>query len=320
LGQMTRLVDDLLDVSRISLGKIELRRQRLELASVVRAAMETCRPLADRSGHDVTAELPPEPIHLDGDPVRLAQVLGNLLNNACKFTEPPGRIRLTAARDGDDVVIRVEDAGVGIPRDKLESVFELFTQVNTTLERAHGGLGIGLTLVRRLVKMHGGAVTAHSDGPGRGSQFVVRLPVATSVNGKPTAAGPAASDDERFRTILRRILVVDDNRDAAESLGVLLEHLGASVTVVHDGPAALAALEAHRPTAVLLDIGMPGMDGYEVARRMRARPGGAALLLIALTGWGQAQDQALSRQAGFDHHLVKPADIEQLQALLGDVG
>jgi PAS domain S-box-containing protein len=318
LGQMTRLVDDLLDVSRISLGKIELRRQRLELASVVRAAMETCRPLADRSGHDVTAELPPEPIHLDGDPVRLAQVLGNLLNNACKFTEPPGRIRLTAARDGDDVVIRVEDAGVGIPRDKLESVFELFTQVNTTLERAHGGLGIGLTLVRRLVKMHGGAVTAHSDGPGRGSQFVVRLPVATSVNGKPTAAGPAASDDERFRTILRRILVVDDNRDAAHSLARLLKLDGHDVHTAHDGEEAVAAARNVNPDLILLDIGLPKLNGYDACRKIR-QLAGPRPVVVALTGWGQAEDRQRSRDAGFDVHLVKPVDYQRLTALVNDL-
>ena len=230
-----------------------------------------------------------------------------------KYTDAGGQIVLRARREGDAAVVSVRDNGIGIEARMLPHVFELFMQIDPSV-RSQGGLGIGLALVQSLVGMHGGSVAASSPGLGHGCEFVVRLPLARRAAAvrAPPRAPPAPAQ--------RRILIVDDNRDAAESLGVLLEFLGASVMVVHDGPAALAALDVHRPSAVLLDIGMPGMDGYEVARRMRARPDGGALLLIALTGWGQAQDQALSRQAGFDHHLVKPADIEQLQALLGRVG
>jgi CheY-like chemotaxis protein len=287
----------------------------MRLNDVLTSAVETSRPLIEAGGHRLELDIPDEPLLLDADAVRLAQVFANLLNNAAKYTDAGGHIVLRARREGDQAVIAVRDNGIGIEPRMLPHVFELFMQVDPSV-RSQGGLGIGLALVKSLVGMHGGSVVASSPGLGRGSEFVVRLPLARLPAGEVPAGAPAAG----AARAPRRILVVDDNRDAAESLGVLLEHLGASVTVVHDGPAALAALEAHRPTAVLLDIGMPGMDGYEVARRMRARPGGAALLLIALTGWGQAQDQALSRQAGFDHHLVKPADIEQLQALLGDVG
>ena len=316
IDQLVHLVDDLLEISRISGGKIELRRSVVRLRDVLSSAVETSRPPIEAGRHRLELDIPDEPLLLDADAVRLAQVFSNLLNNAAKYTDAGGRIVLHARREGGEAVVAVRDNGIGIAPRMLPHVFELFMQVDPSV-RSQGGLGIGLALVKSLVGMHGGSVVASSPGLGRGSEFVVRLPLAYQAAAEPVPAGGAAAGVGRAPC---RVLVVDDNRDAAESLGVLLEFLGASVMVVHDGPAALAALDVHQPTAVLLDIGMPGMDGYEVARRMRARPDGGALLLIALTGWGQAQDQALSRQAGFDHHLVKPADIEQLQALLGNIG
>jgi two-component system CheB/CheR fusion protein len=310
--QMTRLVDDLLDVSRITRGKIMLRRERVELAAVVSSAVEASRPLVEKWGHELTVKLPPEPVHLEADPTRLAQVLSNLLNNAAKYTDQGGRIALTAAREGDALLIRVRDSGVGIPREMLPHVFEMFTQVDGSLERSQGGLGIGLTLVRSLVQMHGGTVTAHSDGPGKGSEFVVRLPLAgaardrgpQAANGSPAAAPPRS-----------RILVVDDNRDAADSLAMLLRLSGHEVHVAHDGLEAMGTAAVFRPDVVLLDIGLPKLNGYEAGRRIR-RERGDGVVLIALTGWGQEEDRARSKEAGFDHHLTKPVNLDALQQLL----
>ncbi len=312
VGHMVRLVDDLLEVSRITRGKIELRKERVELAAVVRSAVETSRPLIEAARHGLTVSLPPGPVPLEADPVRLAQVVANLLNNAAKYTEECGQIWLAARRDGGAAVVSVRDSGVGIRADVLPRVFDLFAQADGTLQRAQGGLGIGLTLVKRLVEMHGGTVTAHSEGPGKGSEFVVRLPLAGEA--RPAAAAPQAGEPPAAAA--RRILVVDDNRDAADSLGLLLRFLGHEVRVAHDGPAALEAARAWRPAVVLLDIGMPGMDGYAVARALRALPELEGVVLIALTGWGQEEDRRRSRAAGFDHHLIKPVDLEALQALL----
>jgi CheY-like chemotaxis protein/anti-sigma regulatory factor (Ser/Thr protein kinase) len=243
-------------------------------------------------------------------------VISNLLNNAAKYTDPGGTIELRTTRDGDQLVVAVKDSGSGIPRDMLPRIFDLFTQVDRTADRAQGGLGIGLTLVKTLVEMHGGTVEAHSDGPGHGSTFTIRLPLADTArrraNGRTT---PQSTGVLRAH----RILVVDDNRDAAESLGALLRLLGADVHVVFSGPDALAAIPEYKPTAVLLDIGMQGMDGYEVARRIRSEPELAALTLIALTGWGQDEDRRRSHSAGFDHHLTKPADVLALQHLLASI-
>ena len=310
--QMVRLVDDLLEVSRITRGKIELRPERVDVATVVRSAGETSRPPIDAAGHHLRLELPPEPLLLEGDPVRLAQVFANLLNNAAKYTPAGGRIALTVRREGAMVAVAVRDTGIGIPVDMLPRVFDLFTQVDRHARQAQGGLGIGLTLVKTLVEMHGGRVEAHSDGPGRGSEFVVRLPLAAA--GAPAEA-PAAP---RVAGVLapRRVLVVDDNRDSGESLGMLLQLLGADVRIVYDGPAALEAVGTYRPAVVLLDIGMPGMDGHEVARRIRQQPELEDVTLVALTGWGQEQDRRASRSAGFDYHLVKPADLPAIEALL----
>ena len=312
VNHMVRLVDDLLEVSRITRGKIELRMEQVDLAAVVRAAVETSRPLIDAGGHALHIGLPPEPVALRADPVRLAQVIGNLLNNAAKYTPRGGHIRLEVRPGGGEVELEVRDDGVGIPHDMLGKVFDLFTQVDHTRAAAQGGLGIGLTLVRHIVELHGGRIEATSPGPDRGSSFRVRLPI---VDGQPPA--PPADEPRDLATgPSRRVLVVDDNVDAAESLGLLLRFLGAEVQVAHDGPSALAMLDSFEPELVLLDIGMPGMDGYQVAARVRALPSRRRTMLIALTGWGQSEDRERSRAAGFDEHFVKPVDISTLQSLL----
>jgi signal transduction histidine kinase/ActR/RegA family two-component response regulator len=315
VDHLVRLVDDLMEVSRITRGKIELRRERTDLARVLRAALETSQPLIDACGHRIEVELPAEPLPLDVDPVRLAQVFSNLFNNAAKYAECPGDIRVRAWRENGTVAVSVRDDGIGIDPGMLAHVFEMFAQVDGTHRRSQGGLGIGLTLVRSLVQLHGGSVSAHSEGIGRGSEFVVRLPLATGAEATTAAPEPLPTE-----TPPMRVLVVDDNRDAADSLGVLLGFLGYVVEVAHDGLGALRAVERFRPALVLLDLGMPEMDGYEVARRLRAQPDGQGLVIVALTGWGQEEDRLRSRQAGFDHHLVKPTDIDALQRLFAEVG
>ncbi|MDZ4686859.1 MAG: PAS domain S-box protein [Planctomycetaceae bacterium] len=313
LGQMVRLVDDLLDVSRITRDKLELRRERVELASIVHHAVETSRPLAEAAGHQLTVTLPPDPLYLDADPIRLAQVFGNLLSNACKYTEPGGRIDLAAERVDDSVVVRVKDTGIGIPVDKLDAVFELFAQVATALERSQGGLGIGLTLAKRLVELHGGHVEVSSDGPGTGSEFRVRLPLLIQ---PPAPLPPSTPSAEQTPIMSRRILVVDDNKDAAFTLSMLLKITGNETILAHDGLEAVAAAERFRPDLVLLDIGLPKLNGYEVARRIRAEPWGQSMVLVASTGWGQDEDRRKSQEAGFNHHLVKPIRHDDLEKLL----
>ena len=259
---------------------------------------------------------PPGPDELRADPVRLAQIFANLLNNAAKYTSPGGQIKLVVRRENGEVVISVRDTGIGIPHDMLPRVFELFTQVDRHVDRAQGGLGIGLTLVKRLVEMHNGKVEAHSEGPDRGSEFVVRLPLASVSH----ESGAQAVPTEPVTLLAsRRVLIVDDNRDAAESLGILLKLLGADVHVEYDGEAALRAVAAYRPTVVLLDIGMPGMDGHEVARQIRQQREFDDVTLIALTGWGQEEDRRDSRSAGFEYHLIKPADIGAIETLLSSI-
>jgi signal transduction histidine kinase len=314
--QLVRLVDDLLDVSRVMRGKIELRKERVELASVIARAVETVQPLLDAQEHELNVVLPPESLPLDADPVRLAQVIGNLLTNAAKYTEPRGRIRLTAQREEGAVVLRLQDTGIGIAANMLPRIFDLFVQVDHAAARSQGGLGIGLTLVKNLVEMHQGQVEAHSPGPGKGSEFVVRLPLArdpterTEENGASSAA-PSASG--------LRLLVVDDNKDAADSLAMLLRLQGHQVRVAHDGPGALEIAKEDSPDLVLLDIGMPGMDGYEVAGRMRRQFGPGNIRLAALTGWGQQEDRRRTAEAGFDYHLVKPVEPNVLENLLADL-
>jgi len=314
-GQMVRLVDDLLDVSRISRGKIELRKGRVELASVVNHAVETARPQCESMDHDLTTTLPPQPVYLNGDPMRLAQVIGNLLSNACKFTDKGGRIVLTVEQEGEQAVIRVRDTGIGIPADQLPRIFDMFMQVDTSLERSVSGLGIGLTVVKNVVEMHGGAVEAHSAGVGQGSEFVVRLPLlvdAPKPSPEPTASEPTA-------TTARRILVVDDNRDAAGSLAMLLQIIGHETHTAHDGLEAVEAAERLRPDVVLLDIGLPQLNGFDAARRIREQPWGKTMVLVAVTGWGQEEDRRKSKDAGFDAHLVKPVDYGTLMKLLGSL-
>jgi PAS domain S-box-containing protein len=312
--QMTRLVDDLLDVSRITRGKIELRKEAVELASVVRSAVEASRPLIEKWEHQLTVVVPPEPIRLEADATRLAQVLSNILTNAAKYTDQGGHIRLAVERLGDEVLVRVKDDGIGIPKDALPRIFDMFTQLPGSLDRSEGGLGIGLTLVRRLVELHGGAVEARSEGPGKGSEFIVRLPIA-----RDAARLREPSVGDLTGVAPRRILVVDDNRDAAESLGMLLEMIGNEVRLAHDGLEAVTAAAEFRPDVVLLDLGLPKLNGYEAARAIREGTGGDGVLLVALTGWGQEEDRRRSRAAGFDHHLTKPVDFEALRKLLASV-
>ena len=316
VAHMVRMVDDLLDVSRVERGTIELRRRRVDLADVVRQAAELAQPLCDRLQHRFTVTLPAQPVHVDADPTRLAQVLGNLLNNACKFTPTPGgRVELTLGREAAQAVIRVRDNGVGIAADQMARIFEMFVQVDSSLERSASGLGIGLTLVRTLVELHGGTVQAASDGVGRGSEFVIRLPAlaATSESG-PGAPEPVLG--ECAASVPRRILVVDDNRDATESLALLLQLEGHVTRAAYDGLEALEVARSFDPEIVLLDIGLPGLNGYEVAHCLRQQPGGDRLLLVALTGWGQDDDRVRTRAAGFDEHLVKPVDPALLARVL----
>ncbi len=315
LEQLVRLVDDLLDLSRITHNRIELRKRQVELASVIRQAVITAQPLADASGHTIDVSVPSEPIHLHADPVRLTQVFDNLLNNSCKYTPPGGAIRVIVQREGQNAIVTITDTGIGIPADKLQTIFDMFTQVDRSLDQSKGGLGIGLTLVKRLVEMHDGAIEARSAGEGRGSAFDVRLPALVEAS---DAATPAAGDTGTNGATYR-ILVVDDNTDSAESLAMLLELTGHQVYTAHDGHSALDVAEQRRPDVILLDIGLPMLNGYEVCRRIRQQPWGAAMVVIALTGWGQDEDRRRSQEAGFNGHLVKPVDHTHLLALLASL-
>ncbi|NML42528.1 response regulator [Ramlibacter sp. G-1-2-2] len=304
---LVRLVDDLLDLARINSGKIELRREVLDLRDVLRAAVESCQPLIDRRRHVLSIELPGEPARVDGDPVRLAQVFANLLNNAAKYTHEGGRIELRLRVADAAIEVSVSDDGVGIPPELLPQMFDLFTQAGTAPHLEQHGLGIGLFLVKGLVQMHEGHIQAQSGGPGQGSSFVVSLPRAAAVESMPAPATP--SEEPRAS---RRVLVVDDNVDAADTLSQLLEVLGHTPTTANDGASALARFDAAQPEVVLLDIGLPDMDGYEVARSIRQRVGGDSVRLVALTGWGQAEDKRRAVEAGFDEHWTKPVDVGRL--------
>jgi CheY-like chemotaxis protein len=312
LSHLVRLVDDLLDVSRITRGKIVLKLEPTDLAEVVQHALEASRPAIQQAKHRLDVTVPSEPIWVNGDPARLTQVLTNLLNNAGKYTDEGGRVTLTLARENGEAVVRVRDTGIGIPPEMLDSVFELFTQVDRSLDRAQGGLGIGLTLVKRLVTKHGGKVEAHSGGLGQGSEFVVRLPVMaeapSAVTSKPTGRPEAGG--------CLRVLLVDDNVDGANSLATLVRLAGHETRVAHDGPGALETAAAFGPQVVILDIGLPGLSGYEVARRLRADPRLGGMSLVAVTGYGRDEDREQSRQAGFDHHLTKPVEFSELLGLL----
>ena len=309
--QMVRLTDDLLDVSRITRNRLELRRKPVDLSAVVHRAMESSEPLLKERRHVVTLALPTTPLIVNADESRLAQVLYNLLGNAAKYTHPGGRIHVQAMRDGADAVVTVSDNGIGIARENLLSVFEMFTQVDSSLERSQGGLGIGLTLSRRIVELHGGTIEAASDGPGRGSTLTVRLRTAEAPAAEPTPARTFALPRGR------RVLIADDNRDSADTLAQVLQMVGHDVRVCYDGVNALTQAELFRPEIMLLDIGMPVLNGLELATRIREKPWGAGMRLIALTGWGQPEDLKRSERAGFDHHLVKPVELSRLQELIG---
>lgn len=317
VDQLVRLVDDLLDVSRIVQGRIELRKQRVKIGEVLGRAVDTIRPVIDAHGHDLDISLPPEPLLVEGDAVRLVQILINLLENAALYQWGAGRIWLSAKREDDWIVVRVRDSGMGISATLLPHIFETFVQDERPLARSQGGMGIGLTLVRRLAKLHGGTVTAHSEGPGRGSEFVVRVPALVlppEGEGEPVREHPAQSlipSRERVP-----VLVVDDNVDAAMSLAGLLTKLGYEARTVFDGPSALEAARSAHPSVILLDIGLPGMDGYEVAKQLRSEPRFRSVLLAAVTGYGLDEDRKRSREAGFDRHFTKPVDLAAVRDFL----
>jgi signal transduction histidine kinase len=317
-GQLTRLVDDLLDVSRITHGKAKLDLAPLDLGPIINQAVETCRPLLTARRHQLSVDLPGQPLPLLGDGVRLNQIISNLLNNAAKYTPDGGQIHLAVQRTGGLLVLRIADNGLGIPRHMLEKVFEMFTQIDDPGGRAQSGLGIGLALARRLLAMHQGTIEAHSEGTGRGSEFVVRLPLAERAADadRREAQAPAAGAPTPELSRRKRILVVDDNVDAAESVSRLLRTRHHEVMMVHDGVAALAAANQMNPDVVLLDLGLPRLDGIAVARRLRQRTDGPRPLLVATTGFGQAEDKARTAAAGFDHHLTKPIDPQLLHALV----
>jgi signal transduction histidine kinase len=315
LSHLTRLVDDLLDVARITRGRINLSPEPIELAALIARAVETVQPLIQERGQEFTTEIPAGTLRVNGDPLRLTQALGNVLGNAAKYTGRGGRITLTVRPRGTDVEIRVRDTGIGIPAEVLPRIFDLFTQLDRRSDQAHSGLGIGLALVRRLLQMHDGTITAHSEGTGRGSEFRIRLPLlletTQSANGRQSGT---RTDD--VPPVRRRILVADDNADALETLATVLELGGHEVFSAANGSLALESAERHLPEVALLDIGMPLLDGYEVARRIRAQAWGKRITLVALTGWGQDSDRRRSQEAGFDSHLVKPLDLEKLTQLL----
>jgi PAS domain S-box-containing protein len=309
---MVRLIDDLLDVSRISRNKLDIRKERIDLAAVLESSVECSRPLIHECGHELTISLPSQPVYLDADSIRLAQVFLNLLNNAAKYTKRGGHIWLTAKREGSDAVVSVRDNGIGIAGEMLPRIFEMFTQADRSLERSHGGLGIGLTLVRRLVDLHDGTIEALSSGLDQGSEFIVRLPVI-----QPPLEPPPVSDRPRAAALSgSRILVVDDNKDSADSLGMLLRLKGNEIRTAHDGLEAVEIAEMFRPELVLLDIGLPKLNGYDVARRIRQQPWGRNVILVALTGWGQDEDRRRSQEAGFNFHVVKPVELAALEELL----
>ena len=314
VGHMARLIDDLLDVSRITSGKIRLKSETVDLTRVLNDAIEGCRPLIEAGRHRLGVSLPPGPVFVEGDPTRLEQVFANLLNNAAKYTEPGGTIDVSAEPEGGEVLVRVRDNGIGLGEEMLSQVFDLFAQADQSLARAQGGLGIGLTLVRSLVQMHGGGVEARSDGPGLGSEFLVRLPVSESGASREVAPPSPQLNETAARAL--QILVVDDNVDSAVSLARVLSLWGHEARVVHDGPSAIVAATSGPTDLVLLDIGLPGMDGYQVAERLRDREGPAPLTLVALTGYSQEEDRRRSRDVGFDRHLVKPVDLDDLRDLL----
>jgi CheY-like chemotaxis protein len=318
LALLVRLIDDLLDIARITRGKLDLRKGATTLQAILDSAIETALPLIQQGSHALRVQLPPQTIPMHADAMRLSQVFANLLNNAAKYSDAGGSIELIAEADDDVVHVRVRDQGIGLSAEQARDIFELFSQADTAIERAHGGLGIGLTLVRRLAEMHGGEVSVHSDGIGHGSEFVVRLPLETA---------PAPSAEEAPRRLpapsvragktanRRRALVVDDNRDAADTLAMMLELLGLEVRCLYEPSEFERSFAAFQPGVVFLDVGMPGRSGYDVAQALRSTPQGEGVMLVAVTGWGQPEDRRRTQEAGFDHHLVKPPELPAIQAI-----
>lgn len=313
--QLVHLVDDLMEVSRIGRGHIHLQLQRVDLSTAIATAVESSRSLIDAAGHTLIVDIPPAPLYVEGDRTRLSQIFANLLNNAAKYTPAPGRIELRVEVEGANVAVHVRDTGIGIPRAMLERIFDMFAQVDASLERTQGGLGIGLTVAQQLAQLHGGRIEAHSEGERRGSTFTVHLPLMRSPAQDSGSGAPSSAPGKRTK-VPRKVLIADDNMDAAESLSVLLQMEGHEVRTASDGLKAVAVAEEFHPDVALLDIGMPELNGYEAAARIRALPEGERILLLALTGWGQDADRQLAAEAGFDHHITKPADLEQLQRIL----
>ncbi len=318
LQQLVRLIDDLMDLSRISSGKIGLRREPIDLGHVIARAVETAQPGIDAACHKLTVTLPNEPIYIQGDAVRLTQVFSNILNNAAKYTVREGVISLVAEKRGGQAVVRIRDNGPGIPASMLGEIFSAFRQVDSSFSRSHGGLGIGLWLARQIIELHGGTITAESEGEGKGSEFIVTLPALTAIpvgspSGPRDAAAPPSQPAENAR---RRILVVDDVPESAETLAMVLRSMGQDATSLGDGKTAIRWILAHRPDIVFLDIAMPGLDGYEVANRLRQHPELQDVVLVALTGYGQQEDRRRALEAGFNHHLTKPTSMTSLRELL----
>ncbi len=316
LTHMVRLIDDLLDVSRVSQGKIDLRKETINLNTIIQTAIESSRPLIDNAGHTLTVNITNEPLWLDADHTRLAQVIGNLLNNAAKYTPQNGQINLSAYRSNDDVVIEVKDNGLGIPENMLPSVFDLFTQIDRNLERSQGGLGIGLALVKKLVAMHNGSIKVESEGSGKGSTFTVKLPF--SKNHIQEVKIQESPENQQPNSGLN-VLVVDDNIPSAKTTGWTLEFIGHKPTLAHDGLEALEMAKNLKPDVILLDIGLPGMNGYDICRELRKLPEFKDTIMIAQTGWGQERDRQTALEAGFNHHLTKPVDFNDLSKLLAPI-
>ena len=315
LTQMVRLIDDLMDVSRINTGKLELRKEQIELTAVLNSAIETCEPLITQMGHELTVTYPKIPLVVDADLTRLAQVFLNLLNNAAKYTQPYGHIKLSVELQGGYIEVSVRDNGIGISADHMPRIFELFTQVDQSLSKAQGGLGIGLSLVKKLIEMHAGMIEVKSDGPGKGSEFVVRLPIVLQASW----AEEVIQDEVAIPNSSLCILIVDDNKDAADSLSMMLNIAGYDTHAAYDGQEGMDVAKELQPDVLLLDIGMPKLNGYEVCRQIRGQSWGKETLVIATTGWGQDKDRRLSQEAGFDHHMVKPIDTASLMKILKEL-
>jgi PAS domain S-box-containing protein len=312
---MTRLVEDLLDVSRITRGTIELRRERVDIAAILRSAVESSSALVEKSRHQLKVTPPAEPLYVEGDPTRLTQVVANLLDNAAKYTNPGGRLWLSAKREDELAVIRVKDSGIGISSDILPRIFDMFTQAGQPVERTQGGLGVGLSLVEKLVQLHGGSVSAYSAGVGAGSEFTIKLPaMPKGAKTVSTQQAPAAAQEPPRK--LCRVLVVDDNEDSAESLGMLLRIMGHDVKTANDGEGAIVLAETFKPDVAILDIGLPKLNGYDLAKQIRAQHWARDVVLVALTGWGQEEHRRRSAESGFNHHLTKPVEFDVLQQIL----